>query len=754
VNGELRPELEPFIVRQHKRGDERQSYVTGLLSSGDRKPLPPLANDYQAINRGSPYNTYDPYINFAAFDVDVYYRGYEFPFWIDHMFYRDYARYGSEYVINPDHPDTEKDITVHGEFAHELVTVSGDFGFAAMDDLPQTFDGEEYGILYVDLEPLQEEIQSVDIDLALANDYRIDLSEVDMAGVSPNPPNSNYRDRYRYATFFRTVERAEGNPQDGRVKRVRVKSGAPTGLNLYSTNVYGVFKGFEINAEFSRSRSFYQYASGTPTPRVSRDALSINAFNRELFPGKRHTVSDNAYYVTVKRDFERFDFGAEYFSMGPLYTTEFRSYIGRDEVDVSGNPIAYNNTMIHRLVEDNDDDDRYPDSWYNNTPSRQQGQSDIDGIFPGLDEDHDGIPDTNKNFNAQPDYLEPFLMFAADPQIYDYGLDLNHNDFIDARENDIEADLPYDPDLRGLHVYSTLKLHDGLDFTLGLLNAEQIAGAAPNDVVYGRLGYDRQVPALGDFLAELAVEGVRDGVVDPLSVYSDRVLTLAEQFEREFAGLQRNVKIAPFLEEPRDDPLLFKNSLWQRLFIDARFWAVPNLNMRNKVKYEINRQREGELFDGSFQEGDRLTRWTMVHTIDYTWLIRPRLGLFSGLKFRYRKEWQKSLALPTAHERHVIPMVKLEYRFTERTRFQLGFQGIGSLVPYAVTDLVRPENDFEQHDSVLMMTNDSRYFGYIVSTNAGISRRIKEFDQPLLGQTGDEDFVSAFINVIIGFEDE
>jgi len=52
------------------------------------------------------------------------------------------------------------------------------------------------------------------------------------------------------------------------------------------------------------------------------------------------------------------------------------------------------------------------------------------------------------------------------------------------------------------------------------------------------------------------------------------------------------------------------------------------------------------------------------------------------------------------------------------------------------------------------MTNASRYFGYIVSTNAGISRRIKEFDQPLLGQTGDEDFVSAFINVIIGFEDE
>ena len=90
VNGVLRPDVEPFIVRLNKRGDDRQSYIAGRLRSGDRKPLPPLANDYQSINRGSSYNTYDPYINYAAFDVDVYYRGYEFPFWIDHLYYRDY----------------------------------------------------------------------------------------------------------------------------------------------------------------------------------------------------------------------------------------------------------------------------------------------------------------------------------------------------------------------------------------------------------------------------------------------------------------------------------------------------------------------------------------------------------------------------------------------------------------------------------------------------------------------------------------
>ena len=54
----------------------------------------------------------------------------------------------------------------------------------------------------------------------------------------------------------------------------------------------------------------------------------------------------------MERDFDRFSFGGELFSVGPLYTTELRSYIGRDEVDLAGNPIAHNNTMIHRLVTD------------------------------------------------------------------------------------------------------------------------------------------------------------------------------------------------------------------------------------------------------------------------------------------------------------------------------------------------------------------------------------------------------------------
>jgi hypothetical protein len=757
VNGQIRPEVEPFIVRLNKRGDDRQSYMAGRLRSGDRKPLPPLANDYQSINRGSSYNTYDPYINYAAFDVDVYYRGYEFPFWIDHLFYRDYKMYGADHIINQGRVenDGEDEIIVDEQFAHELVEESGQWGFSTLSDLPQAFNGSEYAMVYVDLEPLGEFIESVEVDLTVANDYHVELSEIDIAGSAPNVARSNYRDRYRYASYFRTIARAKGNPQNNVPKVVRVHSGVPTGLNLYSLNAYGVLKGFEINAEFSRSKGYYQYASGAPGTRVPIDGLSVNALQRELMAGHRSSIADNAYYVTMKRDAENWAIGAEYFSMGPHYTTEFRSYIGRDEQDVSGNPIAYNNTMIHRLIEDNDDDDRYPDSWYNNAPSGLQGQSDVDGIFPGLDEDNDGIPDTNKNFNAIPDYQEPFLMYLADPPVYDFGEDSNHNDVIDSRENDIYADLPYEKDTRGLHAYARISPFQKTFFTLGIKEAKQIAGSSPDKSLYTQVGYQNHVPSFGSFVMNASVERIQDGVEDDLSVYSDRVLTVAEQFELDFAGLQRNIKVAPFLEEPREDPMLFLNSTRTRLYADTKWGGInTNWKIRNKVKFEINRQHEGEIFDGRSQGENRISRWTMVHAVDHNWPIASKLNLFTGFKFRYRREWDSQSTEDRFNEHHIIPMAKLRYSLTERTRFHIGLQGLGLLVPYSVTDSAHPVNSFEQFDLVAMFSNDSKYFGYVVSTNAGISRRTKNYETEEVSLIGDEDFVAAFVNVIVGFEAE
>jgi hypothetical protein len=81
-------------------------------------------------------------------------------------------------------------------------------------------------------------------------------------------------------------------------------------------------------------------------------------------------------------------------------------------------------------------------------------------------------------------------------------------------------------------------------------------------------------------------------------------------------------------------------------------------------------------------------------------------------------------------------------------------EGLGTLLPYSVVDLAQPENDFDQYDYVLMLTNNSKYFGYILSTNAGLSRRHRVFDEPAVAQVKDEKFTAVFINVILGFEEE
>ena len=69
-------------------------------------------------------------------------------------------------------------------------------------------------------------------------------------------------------------------------------------------------------------------------------------------------------------------------------------------------------------------------------------------------------------------------------------------------------------------------------------------------------------------------------------------------------------------------------------------------------------------------------------------------------------------------------------------------------------DLADARRDFEQSDIVFMMTNDSKYFGYLISTNMGLRRRVKEFDDLDVAGEANVEFIAAYINVILGFEYE
>ena len=121
------------------------------------------------------------------------------------------------------------------------------------------------------------------------------------------------------------------------------------------------------------------------------------------------------------------------------------------------------------------------------------------GSSPGNDEDNDGIPDTNRNGNALPDYVEPFLLFAVEPDAYFYGRDWNHNGIADVREDDLEPDLPYQQDQQGGHVFGRLRLPGGWSVGVGRLKAKGILSERRNEIDYASLALSRRDWQLGLF---------------------------------------------------------------------------------------------------------------------------------------------------------------------------------------------------------------------------------------------------------------
>ena len=95
-----------------------------------------------------------------------------------------------------------------------------------------------------------------------------------------------------------------------------------------------------------------------------------------------------------------------------------------------------------------------PDEMINELPSAEKSDS---GIFPGLDENNDLIPDSDQNFNGIPDWTEPILFYDADPPDFIYGIDFNNNGVVDYRENDALPDYPYPRDRQGTHLVATKK---------------------------------------------------------------------------------------------------------------------------------------------------------------------------------------------------------------------------------------------------------------------------------------------------------
>ena len=553
-------------------------------------------------------------------------------------------------------------------------------------------------------------IKTASVEALVANDYHIAATTI--SEVSPK--SRDYFSRY-WATFFRDVLRARGNVRDGtNIGTVRFRIGEQTAHFSYGADASFRLPGLEINAEYARSARHFRY----PT-----HANRKPAFDK----APRFAERGGAYFVNGIHWFEGGLVGGEYFAINPDYVTEMRQYM---------DPVISTYSPQHRLwkwllVEDNEEADIWPDILLVGY--------DLDGVFPNQDQDQNGIPDIDRDFDGIPDFEEPFLMFDVVPNEFTYGLDRNHNDEPDLREDDWKEDYPYDYDHRGYHFFGQLELTKHWTLAAGRFSARQIAGHRSNRSTYTILGYRRDgFGVLRHLFFENNARIVRDDV-------PDLYLSVVDPPQRSrLSGFSRRTNIS----EPRQDPLRYKNSYVNESYIEAEIKLWESVKLTEQLRLRLNWQR-GDNFASGFAEPKRLLNlWTVVSSVEYKHYWR-RLTITPQFKFLLLRETDRTFDRSINSEYRVVPIVRVELPLMRRTRLQGGVQGFGRF-PYRLKDEAEKRNSLKRYTSFVNIVNTASYFGYDLNIIMGVYKDHLEFDDPLL-ENAEFDRLDFSIRAYVGF---
>ena len=384
------------------------------------------------------------------------------------------------------------------------------------------------------------------------------------------------------------------------------------------------------------------------------------------------------------------------------------------------------------LVDDNDDNDRYSDDNKNDFP----GSFDLEaGVYPGLDEDNDSIPDDDRNANGIPDFEEPFLLYHSDPQEFVYGLDLNNNGVIDVRENDNKPDYPYDRDRRGRHYTVAAQPLPKLEVGAGHYRIRALADPGRTVSTYVRAAYLYGHPERLEIELNHDSKRVKDTIPDSVYVFDP-------------------ARIVTPLEPPDPDPLLQKNSWVHTSFAGVRLSRWAPLYLETNLKRVANRMFD--LGHTRVSERDRRETRTMVNKVDY----RLQWGRFTVMPM-YKRLWRRvdldSREGAAVREVQSAPMLRVDYRVTGDMKVQIGqqglrlpFLGLDRALAFHLDDQVRRYRSYTSTDFMFMLTLKGSYLGNVLTTNSGIQLHSRQFNQ--VGAGADYKFTRFFVDVVAGFE--
>ena len=669
INGESRSDLQPGIFRT-RSGTRPQ--VGRTLSTGRF-----IASAYTSITGPT-----------------VYYRDQELPLFADFLYRLDHEA---------------------GVDVSDLVRLEGmleEIQLVSPEGIQHADDGEQI-VYFYDLrnEPY---IESVAVEAVVGNDYLVEWAGINLNKTNDTAPR--YEDRYQ-ASFYRTALRAKGRVQDlSNLARQRFEVAENTAIFTYSGDLQLTLPWLAISGEYARSAVYSRY------PARAQEQSLVNE-------GPRFDLRGSAYFLNGIRRFERGMLGFEAFSMNPDFTTDMPTYLKKDHgyrTSRGQDPLHLmtNDTVIWSLVQDNEDGDRWPDFFVGNILGSGGETADRDGVFPGQDEDNDGLVETDRNVNDIPDYEETFLLFNVEPNEYVYGLDRNNNDEPDHREDDWESDYPYDSDQRGYHLFGQLNLTPSWSVGTGRYGVRGLAIGGHNRSSYALFAYRWQGR---DRVRQLFFENNLRRVEDDIA---DNHI----QFNRG--------------RRERDDPLHYQSSNVNETYLEGDFRPFSQLRLVQRLRVRFNWQRGGQLPSGQFQRQRRLDFTAYVSRLDYTW-NRGRFSLVPQFKFLYMRLRDSEIDRDLLSEQRIVPILKMSYAVVSRTTLQLGIQGWGPL-PYRIKNRAQSRESLKQRTLVFTTTNRTRYLGYDLITIVGFSKDRLIFDDPAQ-RFRERDSLQFFVRSALGF---
>ena len=659
-------------------------------------------------------------------------------------------------------------------------------------------------------------VNSVDFSVVLANDYRVDAGHdwINNIDEYENPLFRSHADSIvssplAVPTTFRTIVRAEGNVKDGSNRRVVTFSyGLVSGMAVYGMNFKFNWEGFNVEGEMVRSMEFLKYPIGK---------------------GAMFEDVGRGYFIRGTKKIGRLTLGAERYSIEPKYTTMLNvytmenSYYGSQNSPVPPDYLGASGTTdlsppdispftslpgqyipgqaggaVFSLVDDNDDNDRYEDGFYHYnvrpTPDIRNGDivnynyrlgipgfgdpyllgyrqnfnelaglADIirrpdAGIFPGRDKDHDGIPDDDRNSDGIPDYVQDFLTFYTDPPFFIYGDDWNNNGVIDEQENDILADYSYNPDLDGYHLFGSFEIIRSMNLRIGTIREKATAAGGKNSNDYLRWTFEASTPKFGGMNLFYVLKRVRDNI--PNNGY---------QFVN---ALTINSSIPDFVF----DPLEYKSSFVNQLYLGTVYSQVPNLRIENNFKYEYNNQSaigsglrdgRGNYINPDEQTDGHITKLGIVNKIEYiVKLLNGRLQLIQQFKVRTQKILQREqfrsasgtvdVNSVKSHIQEVMPIFRIDYRLTDRTDLRIGLQGFtipgtGNSFNYQIKNLRYPDRDENRSTFAVSVVNKTAYSGYNVVIDMGYKLTSREFPRQIDDRTRQRKESLIYLSIYAGY---